>query len=142
MIIRMIQTKELTLHSDGIFEVINITEKVKDFVRSTGVREGKVIVYYRHTTGGVIIGEHEAGIIADLNETLEFLIPTNHEYKHHMRAVDFNGYAHIRSALLTISVDIPILDGDLLIGTYQEILVIDMQVNQEPRHVIMQVWGE
>lgn len=138
----MIFTKELEIQSDGIFAVINITEDVREFVNSTGIREGKVVVYYRHTTGGVIIGEHEAGIIADLQDIFERTIPTNYEYKHHLRGVDFNGHAHIRSALMTISIDLPISGGDLLLGTYQEILVIDMQIEQAPRYVILQVWGE
>lgn len=138
----MIKTEELILQSDGIFEVKNITETVKEFVKSTGVIEGKVVIFYRHTTGGVIIGEHEAGIIADLHDMFERTIPTQYEYLHHVRGVDFNGHAHIRSALLTISVEVPISDSELLLGTYQEILVIDMQIDQNPRNVIIQVWGE
>jgi secondary thiamine-phosphate synthase enzyme len=138
----MIITKELTLQSNGILEVMNITEDVREFVKSTGVIEGKVNVFYRHTTGGVIIGEHEAGIVADLNDMFERIIPTRNEYLHHIRAVDFNGHAHIRSALLTISVEVPISGSDLLLGTYQEILAIDMQIDKNPRYVILQVWGE
>jgi len=138
----VIYTKQLELDTGGNFAVVNITDQVRDYVRSTEVQHGQVLVYYRHTTGAVIVGEHEPGIIADLMEMFERIAPIVHEYKHHIRAVDFNGHAHVRSALMTINVIVPILDGELLLGTYQEILVIDDQTDPAPRYVVLQVSGE
>jgi thiamine phosphate synthase YjbQ (UPF0047 family) len=65
-----------------------------------------------------------------------------HEYIHHLRAVDYNGHAHVRAALMPTQVVIPILGGELLLGTYQEVLVIDDQTDPAPRFVIIQVSGE
>lgn len=138
----MIHTKQLELDTGGNFAVVNITDQVREFVNSTGIKQGQVLVYYRHTTGAVILGEHEAGIIADLQEMFERIVPQTHEYKHHIKAVDFNGHAHIRSALMTITVTVPILDGELLLGTYQEILVVDDQTESALRYVVLQVTGE
>ncbi len=138
----MIQTKQLDVDTSGNFSVVNITEQVREFVRSTGVRQGQVLVFYKHTTGAVLVGEHEPGIIADLQAILERISPVNHPYLHHLRAVDFNGHAHLRSALLTVTVTIPILNGDLLLGTYQDILVIDDQTDPAARQVVLQVMGE
>ena len=138
----MVISSQITLQSDGHFNVINITDKVKDFVQSSGIQHGHVQIFFQHTTGAVIIGEHEAGIMADLQELLERITPTNYDYKHHIRKVDFNGHAHLRAALMQTSVTVPIVDGKMTLGTYQEILVIDDQVDQEPRSLMLQVMGE
>lgn len=138
----MIHTTQLDLDTSGNFSVVNITEQVREFVRSTGVIHGQVLVFYKHTTGAVMIAEHEAGIIADLQAMFERICPVDQHYFHHLKAVDFNGYAHMRSALLTVTVNIPVMNGDLLLGTYQEILVLDDQSDPAPRQVIVQIIGE
>lgn len=138
----LIRTKTLDIDSSGNFTVINITEQVREFVISTGVAEGQVLVFYKHTTGAVLVAEHESGIIADLQDVLERISPVNYEYVHHFKGLDANGFAHVRSALLTVSVTIPILNHDMLLGTYQEILVIDDQTEAAPRQVVLQVIGE
>ncbi len=138
----MIHTQLLDLDTSGNFSVVNITEQVRKFVQSTGVTHGQVLVFYKHTTGAVLIGEHEAGFIADLQAFFERVTPINHNYLHHLREVDFNGHAHIRSALLTVTVNIPVLNGNLMLGTYQDILVIDDQTDPAQRTVILQVIGE
>jgi secondary thiamine-phosphate synthase enzyme len=137
-----ILTEKLTLLSEGDFFATNITEQVRDVVRASGVQEGIVSVFYQHTTGAILIIEHEAGILVDLEDVLERMIPISHDYKHHLRGYDENGAAHVRAALLNSSVTIPLLDGDLLLGTYQEILAIDMDPKVKTRTVIVQVMGE
>lgn len=138
----MIISKQLKLHSDGRFNVLNITDQVRDFLTSTGLKHGQVCLFFQHTTGAVIIGEHEPGIIADLEDMLERVTPTEYPYLHHIRAVDFNGHAHLRAAILPTSVTIPFIEGRLALGTYQEVLVIDDQVDQEPRYLVLQAIGE
>lgn len=138
----MVISEQIELLSDGRFNVINITDRVADFVRASGLKNGQVCVFFQHTTGAVIIGEHEAGIAVDLEDMFERITPVDYPYKHHIRAVDFNGHAHIRAALMQTEVNIPLVNGKLALGTYQDILVIDDQVDQEPRYVMLQVLGE
>ena len=138
----MIIAKQIELLSDGHFNVLNITDQVADFVQDSGIQNGQVLVFFQHTTGAVIVGEHETGIVADLEDLFERIIPTNYPFKHHIRRVDFNGHAHLRAALMPTSVTIPVVQGKLALGTYQEILVIDDQIDQEPRYLILQVMGE
>lgn len=138
----MIISKQLKLYSDGRFNVINITDQVREFLGTTKMKNGQVCVFFQHTTGAVIIGEHEPGIVADLEDMFERITPTDYPYIHHIRAVDFNGHAHLRAAILQTSVTIPFIDGKLALGTYQEVLVIDDQVDQEPRYLILQAMGE
>jgi secondary thiamine-phosphate synthase enzyme len=122
--------------------VQNITHLVNEFVAATGVQEGQLVLFYKHTTGSIIIGEHEAGVVADLERALELIAPTDGTYLHHLREVDFNGYAHIRAAFLPISVTIPIHHGRLVLGTHQEIQVVDNQPEELPRFVVLQTIGE
>lgn len=138
----MIQNKTLEVFPGAGFAVQNITHLVDEFISSTGVGNGHAIILYKHTTGSVIVGEHEAGIIADLGRVLERITPEDGEYFHHLREVDFNGYAHIRAALMPTSIILPIEDGKLVLGTHQEILVVDSQPEELPRYVYIQVSGE
>lgn len=135
-------TKSLTLILDGDFCVANITEQVRSAVQESGIQAGIALVFYPHTTGAVTLVEHEAGIIVDLEDVLERIAPAGHDYKHHIRGYDTNGAAHVRTALLTTSVTIPVIDSDLLLGTYQEILAINMDAEAPTRTVVVQVMGE
>jgi secondary thiamine-phosphate synthase enzyme len=137
-----IKTTTLEIYPGPGFAVQNITHLINDFVDSTGVQEGQLAIFYKHTTGSVIIGEHEVGVVADLERTLEMIAPSDGKYLHHEREVDFNGYAHIRAAILPISITVPILGGRLTLGTHQEIQVVDNQPEELPRFVVLQIIGE
>ncbi len=135
-------TQQLTLEAEGGFSVVNLTERVRDVVKASGVQEGMALVFYRHTTGAVILDEHEAGVIADLQGVLDEISPVERDYRHHLRAVDFTAHAHVRTALLGAEVVLPVTGGDLLLGRYKEILVNDMQTERAPRYVAVTVMGD
>jgi secondary thiamine-phosphate synthase enzyme len=138
----MIYSQTLEITPGGGFAVQNITHLVNAFVTSTRIQQGQLIAFYKHSTGSIFIGEHEGGIIADLERMLESLAPTDATYHHHLREVDFNGYAHIRAALMPTSLVIPIEEGALVLGTHQEIMVVDSQPEELPRYVFLQASGE
>jgi secondary thiamine-phosphate synthase enzyme len=138
----MIKTEKIVLHSEGNFYPFNLTEKVRWIVKESGVKEGNVLVFYQHATGVLTLLEHEAGVMVDLEDAMNRWIPLEQNYAHHLRGVDDNGAAHIRNALLNSSLVIPILDGNLGLGKYQEIILIDMQTEHSPRSLLVQVWGE
>jgi secondary thiamine-phosphate synthase enzyme len=138
----MVVSKTLEVYPGPGFAVLNITQPIANFVASTHVQQGQLIIFYKHTTGSVIIGEHEGGIVADLEEILESIAPTEGVYHHHLREVDFNGFAHIRAAIMPTSIVIPIQDGEVVLGTHQEIMVIDNQPEELARYVYLQVAGE
>lgn len=93
-------------------------------------------MHYQHTTGAVVLAEHEAGIVADLEDLLERMAPVNGSYLQHVREVDQNGHAHVRSIVLGTSVSLPILSGSLVLGSYQDILVVDMQTGCNTRQLV------
>ena len=138
----MVFTKQLTFDSEGEFYPLNITEDVRQVLQESGVRQGSVLVYYRHTTGAILIIEHEVGILIDLQDVLDGLVPLARDYQHHLRGYDANGAAHVRTAMLNVSVTIPVVDADLMIGSYQEIILLDMDTGRHPRQVVVQVMGE
>jgi len=137
-----IRTEILTFLSEGGFYALNITEQVRKTVRESGIQEGIAFVFCRHTTGAVLVIEHEAGIVVDLEDVLERITPQSADYTHHRRGYDRNGAAHVRTGLLNASATIPVLGNDLLLGTYQEILVVDMDPGRKTREVVTQVMGE
>jgi len=137
-----VKTEKVTLESEGNFYTWNLTEQVRIFVAGSGVKEGLASVFFQHTTGAALIIEHEAGVIADLEDLLEIIAPMKGNYLHHMRAVDYNGASHMRNALLGSAITIPVSNGDLLLGKYQEIIAIDMQLDKNPRSLVFQVMGE
>jgi secondary thiamine-phosphate synthase enzyme len=138
----VVKARQLKLLSDGHFNIMVITDQAREFVDSSGVRNGQLVVFFQHTTGAIYIGEHEAGIMADLQDMLERITPTDYPYKHHMREYDYNGHAYLRATLLPTSVSIPVVEKKMVLGTYQEIIILDDQVDQEPRYVILQIMGE
>jgi secondary thiamine-phosphate synthase enzyme len=139
---KMIFTEKIELQSEGYFNVILITDKVKEILAKTDIYSGQALVYYQHTTGGVLVGESDTGIVVDWKDMFERIAPTGHDYKHHLCGVDENGHAHCRAAVLPVQVTIPVIGGKLGLGRYQDIIVIDDQTGDATRHVIVQIWGE
>jgi secondary thiamine-phosphate synthase enzyme len=137
----MILTRQIPVLSKGDFYAVNITDQVREIVQAADIQEGSALVYYCHTTGTVLLIEHEAGILVDIADVLENIVPYAANYKHHQRGYDTNGAAHVRAALLGVSVTIPVVEGDLLLGTYQEVIMIDMDPGHKERTVVVQVTG-
>jgi secondary thiamine-phosphate synthase enzyme len=138
----MVKTGRIQIESGGKFSTFVVTEEAKRFVSESGLREGSLTVFLQHTTGSVMIVEHEAGFLVDLEDALERLVPLEGDYRHHLVGYDRNGAVHVRSALLSASVTVPVQDGKLLLGTYQDIMVLDMQRESAPRTIVLQVMGE
>ncbi len=138
----MIVTQQIEVHSEGEYHSFNITDEVRQVVVSSGIQQGSVLVFYKHTSGTVVIVEHEAGMLVDLETLLEQITPTGFDYKHHLRGYDQNGAAHLRTALFGVSVSVPVQHGEMLLGTYQEIIVIDFDRVAKTRTIVVQVTGE
>lgn len=138
----MVVTELLSIYSQGSGDSVNITAQVQNVVDKSGVQEGSVLVFYRHTTGALLLIEHEAGIFVDLENVFEKIVPVCGLYNHHLRGYDENGAAHIKTALLNVSIVVPILDGSLLLGKFQEILMLDMDVGAKFREIVVQISGD
>ena len=119
----------------------DVTDDVEALVASSGVREGMAVVSLTGSTGAVTTIEYEEGALADLRRALDRVAPPNADYAHNERWGDGNGFSHIRSAVLKTSVAIPVVDGGLALGTWQQIVVINLDNRTRDREVVAVVVG-
>ncbi len=133
-------TEYLWFNTRNKREYINITDKVEEVVQKSGVREGMVLVSAMHITAGVYVNDAESGLIQDIDEWLEKLAPFNINYRHH-RTGETNGDAHLKSLLIHHEVIVPITDGRLDLGPWQQIYYAEFD-GQRRKRLIIKVMGE
>lgn len=121
-------------------EYINITERVRDVLHRSGVREGMVLVSAMHITAGVYVNDAESGLIQDIDEWLEKVAPFDAHYRHH-RTGETNGDAHLKSLLIHHEVIVPVTAGELDFGPWQQIYYAEFDGRRRKR-VIIKVMGE
>lgn len=121
-------------------EYLNITGEVDEVVRKSGVKEGMVLVSAMHITAGVYVNDAETGLIQDIDEWLEKLAPFNPNYRHHRTGED-NGDAHLKSLLIHHEVIVPITNGQLDFGPWQQIYYAEFD-GQRRKRVVVKVMGE
>ncbi|MCP4631967.1 MAG: YjbQ family protein [candidate division Zixibacteria bacterium] len=121
--------------------MVDVTPQVNEMLSDLGLSEGNVTVFVGGATGGVTTIEYEPGLLQDLPEFFEKLIPSDREYHHDRTWGDGNGFSHLRSALLGPSVVVPFEKGHLLLGTWQQIIVINFDNRARSREVILQFIG-
>jgi secondary thiamine-phosphate synthase enzyme len=119
----------------------DITPELAAFVRECGVRTGCLTVQLLGSTGAITTIEYEAGALQDLGRALDALVPADAEYAHNDRWGDGNGFSHVRSALLKTSLSIPVLDGRLAIGTWQQVVALNLDNRSRDRDVVGVVIG-
>ncbi|MCX8173273.1 MAG: secondary thiamine-phosphate synthase enzyme YjbQ [Thermoplasmata archaeon] len=132
-------TEYLWFHTKNKREYINITERVEEIVRKSGIKEGFALVSAMHITAGVYINDAESGLIRDIDEWVEKLAPFRHDYRHH-RTGETNGDAHLKSLLIGHEVIVPITDGQLDFGPWQQIYYAEFD-GQRDKRVIVKVIG-
>ncbi len=129
----------LRLETSGGGEVLDITAGVARVVETSGEERGLVVVFAVGSTAAVTTMEYEPGGVADLRALLERLIPARGEYEHNRLNSDSNSHAHQRAALIGPSESIPVLDGRLTLGTWQQVVLIDFDDRPRQRTVVVQV---
>ncbi len=123
------------------FGTRNITRDVQEFVTELGVEEGIVNVQLTGSTGALTTIEYESGALQDLRRALDLIAPTDQTYAHNERWGDGNGFSHVRSALLKTSLAVPVIDGVLQLGTWQQILLVNLDNRAREREVVAVVLG-
>ncbi len=138
----MHHTSTIELNTRGFSDVIDITGRVESIVRESGLTGGIVSVFVPGSTASVTTIEYESGVIEDLKEAIEKLIPSDRTYKHDRRWGDGNGFSHVRAALLKPGLTIPFVSGKLTLGTWQQIVLVDFDNRPRMRRLVVQVVGE
>jgi len=137
-----IVTDQFPISTLGHTDVLDITSQVQERVKLSGVEGGTATVFISGSTAGVTTIEYEPGLLKDLKRALEQLAPENASYAHDAAWGDGNGYAHVRASLLGPSLSVPIADGRLALGTWQQIVLIDFDNRSRQRQVLVQIVGE
>ncbi len=138
-----VKTVSLRLPMQGNTQIENITKAVADALAGTGLLAGTVTVFVKHTTASVMIIEDEPGIRADTKAFWDRAVPADPAWQHNTRnAGEDNGHSHLRGQLQGPSVTIPFLDGAMLLGTWQQVVVVDFDTRSRTRELIFQIMGE
>jgi len=137
----MVSTHEISLSTRGENDVHDITDAVAVAAGQSGVRDGIVALFVPGSTAGITAIEYEPGMVRDLQEFLERTSPAGARY-HHNHGGDSNGHAHVRSAFIGPSLTVPLVEGKLRLGTWQQIVLIDFDDRPRKRAITVQVVGE
>lgn len=136
-----IRTSRLEVHSEGENDIIDLTPQLAVRVVKSGLREGFVNVFVSGSTGAVTTIEYEDGLLRDLPAMLERVAPKNISYDHEKRWHDGNGRSHVRASLIGPSLTIPFQDSKLLLGTWQQVIFIEMDLHPRKREIVLQIVG-
>ena len=130
---------ELQFSTKGFNQILDITPSVQKAVQGSGVKEGVAHLFVKGSTAALSTIEYEPGALADLQRALDQIAPMNAEYAHNERWGDGNGYAHLRAALLKPDLCVPIRGGKLVLGTWQQIILIDFDNRPRERQVLLTI---
>jgi secondary thiamine-phosphate synthase enzyme len=133
---------ELSVNTSDKTDIVDLTDKVADCLKQSGISSGLATVFVPGSTGAVTTIEYESGVLNDLTRAIERLAPENEEYQHDRRWGDGNGYAHVRAALLGPSMTIPVIDGQLTLGTWQQVVLLDFDNRPRKRRILIHIIGE
>ncbi len=133
-------TKYLWFHTEQKRAYINITREVEQAVTESGIREGLVLVAAMHITAGVYVNDAEEGLLQDIDDWLEKLAPTGPNYRHH-RTGETNGDAHLKNLLIGHEVILPVTEGRLDLGPWQQVYYAEFD-GQRRKRVVIKVIGE
>ncbi len=132
----------IKISTKGDGDIIDLTPKVAESLRESDIQNGTALVFVPGSTAAVTSIEYEPGLLADLPDFFERIIPANATYNHDRTWGDGNGYAHLRAALLGASFTCPVVSGRLVLGTWQQIVVLEFDNRPRHREIVIQISGE
>ena len=135
-------TDSIQLSTKGHTDIVDITPQVDDVLKNSGLSEGNLTLFTASSTSGITSIEYEPGLLKDIPEAFEKFAPTGVTYHHDAAWGDGNGYAHVRAAMLGPSFSVPFKDGQLILGTWQQIVLIDFDNRPRNRNLVVQMFGQ
>jgi secondary thiamine-phosphate synthase enzyme len=137
-----VKTARLSIATRGNGEILDVTGDVAEAVRGSGIENGIATFFVTGSTAAVTTLEFEPGLVHDLKAAFERLYPREMEYRHHQRWGDDNGHSHVRASMLGPSLVVPVIEGELSLGTWQQIVLVDFDTRPRQREVVVQLAGE
>lgn len=136
-----IQHSDISVKTTSSTDVVDITEEARRFVGKIGIDSGIFTVSVAGSTASITTIEYESGVVEDLKRAVEELVPSNRKYAHDARWGDGNGYSHVRAALIKPSLTIPVIDGEINLGTWQQLVLLDFDNKPRKRRITFSVIG-
>jgi len=137
-----VHQEDISLATTAGTDVHDLTPEVRRVVARSGVSQGSVLVFVPGSTGALTTIEYESGVIEDLIRAVDRLVPRDMHYDHDARWGDGNGYAHVRAALFKPSLTLPVHGGEVVLGVWQQVVLLDFDNRPRQRRVLVQVMGE
>lgn len=137
-----VETKSLRIQSKKENEIIDITEKVADVVKNSRVKNGIITIFVSGSTGALTTIEFEPGLLQDFPKMLSRLAPNNIDYAHEQMWHDGNGRSHVKASLVGPSLTIPFINQNLALGTWQQIVFVELDIRNRTRNLVLQIIGE
>jgi secondary thiamine-phosphate synthase enzyme len=138
----MVENRRLVLSTKGKIDVINITDLVSHELKTSSINNGQAHLFCIGSTGALSTVEYEPGLVKDIREFFDGIIPYGKPYHHHNTWHDDNGSSHLQATLLKPNLSIPIEDGNLILGTWQQIIFVDFDTRSRKRTIHCQFMGE
>lgn len=138
----MVVTKQISLQSKGNCDIIDITPQVEQQIAEADINNGTVTLFVAGSTAGISTIEFEPGLLSDFPAMWDRIVPRNITYSHDRSWGDGNGYSHVRASLLGASLVVPFNNKRLVLGTWQQIVVVDFDNRPRSRQIILQIMGE
>ena len=135
-------TKQLSVNTRGEGDILDVTENVAEAVVESSLKNGVVTIFVPGSTGTLTTIEYEPGLLKDLPNVLERVAPRSLEYEHERRWHDGNGHSHVRASIMGPCLTVPFVNGRLTLGTWQQIVFLELDVHSRSRQLILQIIGE
>ena len=137
-----VETSYIQVQTAGSGDLLDITSQVQDCLGSSMLSSGIVVIFTPSATSGLTTLEYEPGCVKDLQRVFDEIVPPERDYHHNARWGDGNGHSHVRAALLKPSLTVPVVDGELTLGTWQSIILADFDNRKRNRRLVVQFLGE
>ena len=142
VVVMEIITGYITFDTKGHSDIIDITSHVQQKISNSGLNDGSVLIFVPGATGALTTIEFEPGLVCDLQDALERIAPQGLEYAHNLKWGDGNGHSHVRASLMGPGLTVPFMDGKMALGTWQQIIFIDLDNRSRSRKLVVQMTGE
>lgn len=137
-----VKTETFSVQTRGHNDILDVTLEVQAAVERSDFRAGTATVFVPGSTAGLTTVEFEPGLVKDLREAFEKIAPAGKDYHHHATWGDDNGNSHVRASLLGPGITIPFTEGRLILGTWQQVILIDFDTRSRKRDIVVQILGE
>ncbi len=135
-------SKIVSIRTKGEGDIIDLSEHISSAIKASGLRNGNITVFVAASTAAITTIEYEPGLLRDLPNALERIAPKGIEYEHEKAWHDGNGHSHVRASILGQSMTIPFMDGKAMLGTWQQVVLVELDIRARERKVVFQMIGE